>query len=74
MENRGYKIYSYRGGNRATCTIGYFVEYLNIRDLLSINFLDIFFFPPTVSIPLPGDKKAKVFKNVTVRDRNISSI
>jgi hypothetical protein len=55
MVNRGYKIYSYRGGNIATCTVGYFSEYLNIRDLLYVSFSDIFFFPPTVTIPLPGD-------------------
>lgn len=51
MVGKGYKIYSYSGGNIGTCTVGNFGQFGSYRDLLGINFLDVFFFPPTVSIP-----------------------
>lgn len=51
MVERGYKIYSYSGGNIGACTVGNFNEFRNVRDLLNINFLDVFFFPSTVKLP-----------------------
>ncbi len=60
MVKRGYKIYSYKGGNVWTCEVGIFKQYKDIRELLQIPSSDLFFFPPTVAIPLPGEAKAKI--------------
>ena len=48
---KGYKFYSYKGGTSTRdCRIGKFVE-LPIKSLMAVHFGDIFFFPPTVSLP-----------------------
>ena len=45
MVERGYKIYSYSGGNFVSCTMGKFHEFGRIEDLLKVDFLDVFFIP-----------------------------
>jgi hypothetical protein len=51
MIDRGYKIYSYHGGNFVTCELGKFREYKIIDQLLRIDFLDVFFIPKDMPLP-----------------------
>lgn len=45
LVGRGYGIYRYEGGNTLACTIGKFVEYKIVEDVLQVGFTDIFFIP-----------------------------
>lgn len=51
MVDKGYKIYSYYGGNVYACKLGKFHEFGKIEDLLRIDFLDIFFIPKNYQWP-----------------------
>ena len=51
MIAKGYKVYSYSGGNIITCQVGTFHEFKDIDSLFRINRIAVFFVPKGVELP-----------------------
>ena len=51
MIEKGYRIYTYMGGDNRKCKLGWFLQETNIQKILKIKFADLFFFPSSVPLP-----------------------